>query len=219
MLKKYFCTSIGRKQTVAITGLMLIVFVIGHLLGNLFIFVGPDAFNAYADKIKSLYPAFYVAEFGLLAVFLTHIVMTARLVTENIKARKSRYGVSPSVPVLNRLMPITGVILILFLGIHLIDYRLAEHHGLNAIFNGQDLGLYGVVINSFLNNGLRTLLYVIAMLAIGAHLSHAIQSVFQTFGYNNSEATPTIKKISLALGTIIGLGFASIPLFVVLTVG
>ena len=115
----YFKSSIGRKQVVATTGLLLILFIIGHLAGNLLLFLGPEAFNAYAKKIEHLRPGFYFVEAGLCGVFLIHILFTATLVLDNIKARgDKRYAVAKAVgerALATKLMPYTGLILFSFI--------------------------------------------------------------------------------------------------------
>src|SRR5204862_1989661 len=91
-ISSYLSSSIGRKQIVALTGLFLIIYVIVHLAGNLFIYAGPDSFNSYAKKLAGLRPTLYVVEVGLLVTFLIHIYFTALLVLDNLKARP-RYAV------------------------------------------------------------------------------------------------------------------------------
>src|SRR3989338_5101753 len=92
----YFNSSIGKKQIVAVTGLVLILFVISHLAGNLLIYAGPDAFNGYAKILVSLRPALTVVEMILLAIFSVHIYVTALLVLQNFRARSVRYAVEKS---------------------------------------------------------------------------------------------------------------------------
>src|SRR5437762_707474 len=114
---KYFNSSIGRKQIVAFTGLLLILFLIGHLAGNLLIYGGPQLYNTYAEKLAGLRPGLYLIEFGLLAVFVIHMWVTALLVFENIQARGTGYAVSRPVGERSwatRLMPYTGTYILIF---------------------------------------------------------------------------------------------------------
>ncbi|MGE4170559.1 MAG: succinate dehydrogenase cytochrome b subunit [Candidatus Margulisiibacteriota bacterium] len=217
MLKQYLASSIGKKQVVAVSGLMLILFLIMHLAGNLLIFRGPDVFNAYSEKLHSLGPVLFVIELSLTAVFLIHICFTAMVVVENRRARAKNYAVNNN-PVVKRslptrLMPYTGAILIVYLISHLIDFTFTEPSGAMAMVHDRFLGLYGLVFNSFLSP-IRVVWYWIAMAAIGFHLAHAIQSVVQTFGFNHPRYTPVIQKISLILGIVIALAFSSIPFYV-----
>lgn len=219
MLKAYLTSSVGRKQLVAITGLALVLFLIAHLSGNFLIYKGPEAFNAYSAKLKSFGPLLWVARLGLIAMFFTHIVMTVMLVLENRKARGGRYAKDThggSRSFATRIMPYTGTILLFYIISHLLDYTLVNHATANTMVNGADLGLYGLVVNSFKMSAGRVVWYLVAMFAVGFHLAHGIQSTFRSFGYYHTMFTPLITKLSTALGMIIALGFCSIPLYVYL---
>ncbi|MCA9399316.1 MAG: succinate dehydrogenase cytochrome b subunit [Candidatus Omnitrophica bacterium] len=214
-ISSYFKSSIGRKQVVAVTGALLIGFVIAHLIGNLTFFLGPDVFNAYAKKLAHLRPALNVAEAGLLIIFLVHMCTTYTLVWENIKARQNKYSTYKPVgkrSLATRLMPFTGTLLLAYIIWHLIDFTFTDHHGVNATLNGIDLGLYGVVYNAF-SDPVHSILYIIAMLALSLHLSHGIQSVFQTFGLHGEKITPFAKNLSDGLALFICVMFSTIPMY------
>jgi succinate dehydrogenase / fumarate reductase, cytochrome b subunit len=216
MFKEYISSSIGKKQIVAVSGLALILFLIFHLSGNLLLYKGPEAFNAYADFLQSLGNIKYIGRIGLIVLFVTHMFFTFLVVKENIKARGKRYDVSKPVgkrSLATKLMPLTGTFILVYLAVHLLDYTLADHHTVASMVNGEDLGLYGLVLNSFQETW-RVVFYVLAMGAIGMHLVHAIQSVCQTFGFNHPVYSKIIKRVSLVLGVMIAVGFASIPLFI-----
>lgn len=210
-------SSIGKKQVVATTGLLLIIFLIGHLAGNLFIYAGPETFNNYAKKLAGLRPFLYLIEIPLAAVFLIHIYITLLLVLENFRARDKRYAVSRAVgqrSLATRLMPYTGTIVFLFVIWHLLDFTFSDHHGPRAIMpDGRDLGLYGVVYNSF-TSPWHSFGYIVAMMAIGFHLAHGIQSFFQTFGVNHPVYTVMIQNTSNALGILMAVAYSSIPVYV-----
>ncbi len=216
MFKDYMCSSIGKKQIVAVSGLALILFLIFHLSGNLLLYKGPAAFNAYAEFLESLGAFKYAARVGLIALFVIHMGFTVLVVKENIKARGKRYDVSKPVgkrSLATRLMPLTGTIIFAYLAVHIADYTLADHHGPASMMAGDNLGLYGLVLNSF-QEPWRVAFYVIAMGAIGMHLVHAIQSVCQTFGFNHPVYSKYVKRAGFVLGVLIAVGFASIPLFI-----
>lgn len=209
-------TSILKKQIAAVSGLMLVGFIVTHLAGNFFIFQGADAFNLYAEKLASLGPLLWVARLGLIAVFATHVYFTARVTMENFAARRTRYQVYRAVgdrSYATRSMFITGLLILLFLFLHLWDFTLSEKQGPLSLVNGQSLGLYGLVWNRFLNP-VRAVIYIAAMCALGFHLAHAVASVFQTFGLHNERITPLVHTISVVFGTAIALGFSSIPVYV-----
>ena len=216
-LDSYLRSSIGRKQIVAATGLMLILFVVGHLAGNLFMYGGPGAFNGYAKKLASLRPALNFIEAGLLAVFCIHMYFTALLVLENMNAR-SRYAVEKAKgarSLSSRLMAYSGTIILAFVIWHILDFTLVDHHGPRSMVNGESLGLYGVVYNSFADP-LHSLLYIIAMICVGSHLDHGVQSFCQTFGFTSHQCAPCIYKFSRWFAVLITLGYSSIPVYVLL---
>jgi succinate dehydrogenase / fumarate reductase cytochrome b subunit len=220
MMTQVLKSSIAKKQIVAVTGLMLILFLIGHLAGNLYMYAGPEAFNAYAKKLASLRPGLLVVEIGLLAVFIIHLSVTALLVLENIKARgEIRYQVQKSRgnrSLATRLMPFTGTIILLFVGWHLLDFTFCDHHGPRSVLSdGKSYGLYGVVYNAFLDP-IHSGLYILAMICIGFHLSHGVQSFLQTMGFHHPCYTPIVKKISTGTGILIALGYSSIPIYIMI---
>ena len=208
-------SSIEKKQIVAATGLILIGFVAGHLAGNLFIYLGPEAFNGYAKKLAGLRPGLYLIEAILCVLFIIHLWVTSLLAAENSKARPVRYHITKDVgdrPLAARLMPFTGTIIIFFIIWHLKDFTFSDHYGARGILaDGKSYGLYGVVYNSFLDP-IHCLLYVLAMVAVGFHLTHGIQSFVQTFGFYHPKYTPIVRKISRGLGLFIALAYSSIPI-------
>ncbi len=216
-LHSYFQSSIGRKQIVATSGLLLILFLLGHLAGNLLIYLGPDAYNAYSKKLMSLRPGLYLIELALLWIFVVHMWFTAILVLENIKARGEKgYTVSKAVgnrSWATRLMPYTGTIILIFVVSHLLDFTFTAHEGPKSTVHGVDLGLYGLVFNTF-KDPLHSLWYIIAVCCLGLHLSHGIQSFVQTFGYNHPTGTPLAKKLSNLLAIAIVLLYCSLPIYI-----
>ncbi|MBI4308750.1 MAG: succinate dehydrogenase cytochrome b subunit [Candidatus Omnitrophica bacterium] len=216
-------SSIAKKQIVAVTGLALIGFIIAHLAGNLFIYGGPDVFNAYAEELAHFRPALYVVEYALLAVFIIHIWVTALLVLENIKARGGlrRYAVDKPVgnrSLATRLMPYSGTYILLFVLWHLLDFTFIDHDGPRSYIAGKSYGLYGVVVNSFADPA-HSFLYIVAMCFLGLHLAHGAQSCAQTFGFNHPKYTPAIKKFSRYFAVLIVIAYSSIPLYVLFIMG
>ncbi|MFP6583096.1 MAG: succinate dehydrogenase cytochrome b subunit [Candidatus Hydrogenedentota bacterium] len=218
-------SSIFRKQVSAVTGLAMIGFVIAHLAGNLLIFAGPEAFNAYAHKLEALGPLLWVMRLGLIACVVLHVAITLTLARENTKAREQRYDVEADNgdrKLATRAMKYTGVMIVAFLALHLYDFTFGDKTGPSTVIKGigddSSQGLFGLVWNSFsITNGWwRDLFYIAAVSAVGLHLTHAIESAFQTFGVNHDRYTPIIKKVSLAVGILVAMTFASIPIYVAL---
>ncbi len=216
-LAKILESSIGKKQIVAVTGLLLIGFLIGHLAGNLLIFLGPTWYNGYAERLGRLRPSLYLVEIALLFIFVIHIYVTALVVIENIKARGGRYSVYKAVgkrSLATRIMPYTGTYILIFVVWHLLDFTFVDHNGpLSIMPNGEHLGLYAIVYNSFMDP-IHTIGYILAMGAIGFHLTHGIQSFFQTFGFNNRPQIALMKSLSGLIGITIAVLFSSIPIYI-----
>lgn len=218
-------SSIFRKQVSALTGLAMIGFVIAHLSGNLLIFAGPEAFNAYAHKLASLGPLLWVMRFGLIICVVLHVAITLTLAKENANARSQRYDVEKDHgdrKLATRAMKYTGIMIVAFLILHLWDFTFGDKTGTKSIVSGlnddESLYLFGLVWNSFsFSTGWwRDMIYIFAVGAVGLHLTHAIESVFQTFGFNHERYTPLIKKASLGIGIAVAVLFASIPIYVAL---
>ncbi len=214
--------SIVKKQIVAITGLGLAGFVVFHLSGNLLIFLGPDTFNGYAAKLEGLGEFKWLPRIGLVVFAIVHVYFTVLVVLENREARGSRYAMQNDFGSTNwakRTMIFSGLLVFFFIFIHLGDFTLPEKTGpttvVPGVTDGDSLGLYGLVWNSFLV-WWRALFYVLAVCCVGMHISHGIQSVFQTLGINHPIYTPLIKHASLAVGIVVAAGFSAIPLFVLI---
>ena len=211
-------SSITKKQIVALTGLILIISVILHLAGNLLIYGGPKLFNSYAEKLEGLGLLLRIMEYGLLAVFITHIWFTVQVVLENVKARGGvgRYAIDRPVgnrSLATRIMPWTGAYLLAFVFWHLFDFDFADHGGPRSFINGHSYGLYGVVVNSFADP-VHSLLYVAAMCFLALHLAHGVESSLQTFGVKNAGCAPAANRFSRYFALLMAVGFSSIPLYV-----
>ena len=214
-MASYIKSSIGRKQIVAVTGLLLVLYLVFHLSMNLLFFAGADVYNFFPDMAHATGVFLRLIEASLAVLFFTHIGFTIALVIENKKARRNGYAVTKSVgkrSLATRLMPITGTILLTFLIVHLLDFTFAEHHGAVATVAGEDLGLFGLVFNSFASL-IRTSGYVIAMFAVGFHLAHGVQSVCQSYGFHSEKATPIIQKVSTGIGLFFAIAFSSVPIY------
>lgn len=224
-------SSIGKKISMALTGLLLVGFLIAHLAGNLLLYKGDGgaAFDAYAQQLHDLGPLLLVAEFGLVALFGAHIAMGVRTYLENRKARPSRYAVGAAhggKTLASATMPLTGLVIFVFLVVHLVNFRFDERfkEGLEdrAARDGAataDLsGAAGFVAESLAAPAL-ALFYVVGVAALSLHLSHAIQSALQTLGGNHPRWTPVLRHAALGLTVILGLGFVSIPFVALLAWG
>lgn len=213
-LLQFANSSIGKKFFMALTGSFLIIFLIIHLIGNITLFFGPDAFNGYVKALDTIKPLIRVIEVVLLAVFILHIFNGVRLWLENKKARPARYkvnGSSENSTVFSRLMFVTGSIVFIFFVLHLgtFFWRFNVHDPAGLA----DEHLYFDIVVSFFKIWWYVILYVVAVVLLGFHLNHGFQSAFQTFGWTHSKYTPFIEKVGTAYAIIMALGFASMPLY------
>lgn len=211
-IAKNLSSSIGKKLIMALSGLLLIAFLIAHLLGNLTLFADPDggAFNAYAEKLRDMGPLLIVAELGLVALFGVHIAMALRVSMENREARKQGYVIRSNrgrKTLGSSSMLITGIAVFAFLLIHLKDFRFA--HWFGGDFEADPAGL----VKETLATPVHALLYVAALAFLTIHLTHAFQSALQTLGVNHPRLVGPIRMIGLVLALVLGIGFATMPLY------
>lgn len=220
-------STVGRKFLLAITGLCLLGFIIVHLIGNLLLLVGPDAFNAYAHKLISLGPALYVAEGILVAIFLIHMATAIAVTWSNWRARPGGYAKStnqgdPSrMTFSSRTMIWTGLVLLVFLIVHLITFKYGPgvKEGYVATLDGEQVrDLYRLVVEWF-SNGLYVAYYVISMGLLGFHLRHGFWSAFQSLGGFHPRFTPIAYALGVVAGVVLAVGFLGLPVWFFLVGG
>lgn len=210
----YFRSSIGRKQLVAVTGLLLCGFLVGHLTGNLLLMVSSNAFNLYAHKLFSLGPMLYVIEAGLAGIFILHLGLAFKLNMENMKSRgkyeqKTKTGRGTTFA--SQTMPYTGLILLIFLVLHLISIKFGTHYEVTV--DGVVMrDLYRTTIEYF-RSPIATAWYVIAMLTAALHTSHGFASAFQSLGWNHGKYFKNVKRLGLIYAILVGAGFAGLSIW------
>jgi succinate dehydrogenase / fumarate reductase cytochrome b subunit len=211
-------SSLGSKYVMAVTGLGLVGFVIVHMLGNLQLFLGPDALNAYAKSLKSIPELLWAARLGLLAIFVLHIVYSIRLTLHNRGARPIPYAFTKQyreATFASRTMIYTGLVLLAFVIFHLAHFTffLIDPSYMNLVDEQGRHDVYRMTIYGF-RNPVVTASYVLAMFFLALHLSHGFQSAFQSLGLNHPRWMSLLKKTSLAIAVIVFTGNISMPLFV-----
>jgi succinate dehydrogenase / fumarate reductase cytochrome b subunit len=200
-------TAVGKKLLMAVTGLAFCGFLAAHLGGNLMLYGGADAFNSYAEHLHSLGPLLTVAELGLLALFVVHVLTGLVLFLENLKARPQRYAVDRSAggrTLGSRTMPYTGVLILLFIIYHLMNFHFVDKSN-TTIF---------AIVSAAFANPLQMVLYIAAMVVVAVHVSHGFWSLFQTLGANHPKYMPAINVLSLLFALVVGVGFGFIPIYV-----
>jgi len=210
---KLFSDSIGRKAVMAVTGLLMVLFVVGHLLGNLTIFAGADGINAYAEKLQALAVVVWTNRVVMGTAVLLHVVLSIQITMENSKAKPDKYAVSRSLRATfaSKNMIWTGVILGAFIAYHLLHFTFRVTPNLVLQEDGQGrFDVFTMVATSFQTASV-AIVYVIAMVSLFLHLSHGIQSLFQTLGLSNGAMLPRYGLAGKVASFIFLVGFAAIP--------
>jgi len=198
-------STVGTKLLIGVTGLLLFIYLIIHIIGNLIVFAGPTAFNRYAFVMEVGNPLLPVIEIGLLLVFLLHIYKAITNYLSNSAARpvayvqKKRASWPSRKSFASTTMIFSGLWLILFLIIHVKAFRFSEETPWPA--GGRDL--YHQEMSVF-TDPLMVGFYVLSMLVIGSHLFHGIASSFQSLGLDHPKWTPRL----LAAGKVIAVFLA-----------
>lgn len=215
VIDKYFTYSIGKKQVMGVLGLALCGFAFAHMTGNFLVFQGAEKFNAYGDFLRNL-PAFRLIELSLAGLFIAHIVMGLVLAVQNRAARPEGYvnkKSSGGATLGSSTMAFTGTYFILFLVVHLLNIRFQI---LPTPVPGASE--YDVTAAVMANPGF-AIFYVVSSLILGLHLSHGLQSSFQSLGLYSRSYTPMLKKISVLYGIAIAVGYSSIAIFMLVKHG
>ena len=204
-------TSIGKKILMAVTGLGFICFLLVHLAGNLTIYGGMDAFNAYSEHLHALGPIIHIAEVGLLTLALVHVSIGTILFLQNLRARSSRYVMNVRAggrTIGSATMPYTGLIILLFVIFHLANFHFVDK---------THTSIFQIVAMAF-NNPLYVVIYTLAMGILAIHISHGFWSLCQTLGANHPKYSPAVFVIGISLSVVFGVGFGFIPIYVAFTV-
>jgi succinate dehydrogenase / fumarate reductase, cytochrome b subunit len=215
----FYQSSIGKKIIVATTGVILILYVLGHLLGNLQIYMGPNQINTYAKFLHDLGPILWAVRVFLLAVFVTHIAATIELANQNRLAKPQKYAVTgyKRSTIASRTMIISGLIVLCFVIYHLLQFTLLwtdpEFRHLHDSLGRHDV--YRMLILGF-RQPLVSLFYVLALFLLANHLSHGFPSVVQTLGINNRKLSGFVSTGGQTLAWLVFAGYISIPITILL---
>ena len=214
-------TSIGKKVLMAVTGLIWIGFLVMHMYGNTKVFLGPEYFNEYAEGLRELgHPIFghlhllTIMRLGMTAAFITHVYLQFALYRQNSASRSTAYAVHKKVQAtpFALTMRYGGIAIFFFVLFHLADLTWGTP-GIHSEFVRGDA--YHNLTMSF-QSPLKVVIYLIALFALGMHLFHGTWSMFQTLGINTKRTTPMLRMVALVLAVLVPLGFASVPVSVLL---
>lgn len=200
----HILTSLGSKVLIALSGLALAVFVIFHMLGNLQVFQGPEALNSYAAFLREMPMALWSARLTLLALVAVHIGLSVRLAINNRRARPVGYVMHEyrKASLASRTMALTGSLLALFIVFHLLHLTAgivdpAMHNRLDL--RGQR-DVFGNVVHAF-QNPFFVVIYLVAQMVLGFHLSHSLSSSLQTLGMEH----PMLDRLFRGAGPLVAM--------------
>jgi len=211
--KEYFTSSIGKKLIMAITGISLILFLIVHSTVNGLIFFNDngETFNFYAHFLSHNW-LMRLAEVGLLAGLILHIIQGLMLTFQNNNKRPVKYAVTPgneSSPWYSRSMGILGSLLLIFLVVHLSHFWIDTKNSLYITHEKENL--YQAMQEVFSNPWI-VIVYLFGVIALCWHLIHGFQSAFQTLGINSPKYNGLIRNVGITYSLIVCLAFSLMPL-------
>lgn len=212
-------STVGRKYIMGLTGLIWMGFVLTHMLGNMLILVSADLYNAYGHAIVSNKIILYGAESVLVLGLLVHIATAISLTLQNRAARgETRYAMTPNgakgSSAASKTMAIQGSIILAFIIIHLASFKYGTYY--ETIVDGVKMrDLHKLVIELFQKPGY-VLWYVVSLVLLMFHLSHGVQSIFQSFGVLQRKMQKQLPKLAWTYALVVTLGFLSQPIYVFL---
>ena len=222
-----FKSSLGKKYLMAVSGFVLFLFVLGHLAGNLQVFRGPEAINAYGHFLQSNPELIWPARAFLLLMVALHIWSASVLSLENKAARPVTYTEYQPLgsTYASRTMLMSGTIIFVFIIYHLLHFtvqwqyiNLTGRNFVDFMDPEKRHDIFKMMVVGF-NNGWVSAFYVLGMGLLCLHLSHGASSMFQSMGWKNDAYRPYLDKGARILAVLIFLGYVSIPLAILLGYG
>ena len=208
-----WASSIGKKLIVAVTGAALVLFLAGHLTGNMLMYMSQEDFDHYAHFLHNMLhgAGIWVARIGLLGCIVLHVLATIALVIQNKKAKIISYEKDTYVQANSgsRWMIWSGLTILFFIVFHILHFTVRVDSELAIIAKESP---YQMVINGFKGHPLVSLFYILAMTCLCSHLSHGVSSIFQTLGLRTRKNAKLISIGSWAYTIIIYVGFISVPI-------
>lgn len=208
--QNFYTSTTGKKAAMAVSGCILFLFVVGHLIGNLQIYEGPDKLNRYAVLLRTEPALLWAVRVVLLAMVLVHIWTSVQLAGRNVTARPIGYQKKKTTgsSYASRTMYWSGPIILAFVIYHLLDFTFG-----NVNPHYQPGNVYGNVVASFQVIPVAAF-YIFAMLLLCLHLYHGLWSMFQSLGIAHPRYTPMLRRGAAVVATAIAIGNISIPVAV-----
>jgi len=222
MSKGFSNSSVGRKVLMALSGFFLMFFLLQHLLINMLSVISADAFNETSHFMGTNPLIQYALQPVLMFAVVFHLAMGIALELKNKASRPINYAYNKpgeNSSWMSRNMVITGIMIMLFLGLHFYDFWIPEiktkfiQGDMSGMIEGHEGYRYFVELQHKFLSPVRTGLYVLAFIFLSLHLLHGFQSAFQSVGFNHNKYTPIIKKLGNLYAIVVPLGFIVIALF------
>lgn len=211
-------SQVGRKILTGVTGILLFLFIIFHLAGNLAIFGEAEAMNRYSLALHNFGPLLWLARAGLLIAFVIHAWIGISIWLKKRKARPQNYAIysskgGPSKQSLSsRSMAFTGVVLLLFVVLHINTFALGETA--TVMIDGQPAAdIKSLVIETF-QNPFYSFGYAFVMLLLGTHLGHGVWSAFTSLGLTSKKASAIMYTAGGIAAVVLAVGFLVIPIYI-----
>ncbi len=217
-LMAFYTSPIGKKILTGITGLGLTLFVLIHMIGNLSYFAGADAYNTYSHTLLSLGPLLWVVELGLLAFFLFHAAIGVNIFLGKRRARPEAYakyksaGGTSRQSLSSRTMVVSGIILLVFLVIHLLSFKYGTYY--ETMVDGTPMRDLARLMTEKFQSPLYTFGYVAVVCLLGFHLRHGFWSALQSLGAMTPKLAPGIYTLGVLIAILITIGFIAPPLWI-----
>jgi succinate dehydrogenase / fumarate reductase cytochrome b subunit len=208
--ERFYASTVGKKAVMAVSGCILFLFVVGHLIGNLQIYEAPERIDNYSRFLRSMPTLLWGARVTLLLMVALHIWSSVQLALRNLEARPVGYvkkkpaGSSYA----SRTMYWSGPIVLAFVIYHLLDFTFGT---VNPSF--EEGHVHANVVASFQLIPVSAF-YIFAMLLLTMHLYHGLWSMFQSLGIHHPRYTPLLKRCAAVVAVLIGAGNISIPVAV-----
>jgi succinate dehydrogenase / fumarate reductase, cytochrome b subunit len=212
-LQAIWNSSAGKKAVMAVTGIILVAYLLTHVLANLLVFQGPERINRYAALLHGTGGALWAARLVLLVAAILHIVAAVQLTRRQQAARPVGYaaGRKPQVSTLaSRTIRWGGALILVFLVYHILHFTTGTAHP-----DFVELNPYHNVVTGFANP-LVALFYIVAMVFVGLHLYHGVWSSARSLGVSPPSPRPLERRLAFALAVIVWLGFTAIVVAVAL---
>jgi succinate dehydrogenase / fumarate reductase, cytochrome b subunit len=227
LFSRIWNSSLGKKYIMAVTGCGLFLFVVGHMLGNLQIFLGPEPINRYGAFLQNLGELLWVARISLLVLVVLHVISAVRLTAENRAARGQAYASYKPVgsSYASRTMMMSGLIIAAFIIYHLLHFTVQtreinltgkDFHALIDAKGRHDV--FAMMVTGF-SHPVVAIFYIVAMALLTLHLSHGVSSMFQSLGWKKGYYKRLLDNGARFIAIALFVGYVSIPIAVMLGYG